>query len=383
MFTHLYYFPFLAITVLLYWLLPDQKWRTGFLCITSMFFIYYFDHHSFYMISILTITTYLTGLSIWKRKQKKIWHRTGIIGLVFVIVVFKYLGFLDTILSYLLDSFVTLPVYKFEKLLVPLGISYLVFKYISFLTDIYWGLVKPGKFINFLCYGSLFTIYVAGPIERYERIQKQLESKISFEWKYMGSAFQRIVFGLFKKLVLSNWIYHFYSPTWKAGDSHSFLIKCVGVFAFALQIYFDFSGYSDIAIGSSKMFGMNIMENFDNPYFAVNISQFWRKWHISLSDWIRDYLFFPLSQKSSALIWQLVFVPLIAMGLCGLWHGPAWHYVLWGLWHGAGISLLQIWNRIKRKKKNIIKITNQPWFTFLSILITFTFVCIGWVLFIK
>jgi D-alanyl-lipoteichoic acid acyltransferase DltB (MBOAT superfamily) len=272
-----------------------------------------------------------------------------------------------------------LPGFHFNLLLLPLGISYITFKYMSYLIDLSWGLVERGSFLDFLCYGSLFTIYVAGPIERFEKLKPQLELEAgSFEISYLAFGFRRIVFGLFKKLVLANWLGYFINPVLANGSHYSLLIKIAALFGFSLQIYFDFSGYSDIAIGSSRLFGLRIMENFANPYLAPNISQFWRRWHISLSDWIRDYLFFPLSSGKVNKIWLTLGVPLLAMGLCGLWHGSAWHYMFWGFWHGAGISVYQYWNQQKRKHKTVLKMSKQPWFQTASIVTTFIFVTIGW-----
>jgi alginate O-acetyltransferase complex protein AlgI len=152
----------------------------------------------------------------------------------------------------------------------------------------------------------------------------------------------------------------------------------LALLGYSFQIYFDFSGYSDIAIGSSRFFGIRIMENFNNPYLAPNLSQFWRRWHISLSDWIRDYLFFPLSKLSSTKLWQIFFVPVIAMALCGLWHGPSWNYVIWGVWHGMGLSVLQLWNSYKRNHKRLAKATKANWFSYAGVFMTFSFVTLGW-----
>lgn len=382
MYTSLAFYLHLAISVLIYWLIPRQIWRTAFLSLSSLVFLFRADANSVYLVLILTAVTWFFGYQIGQSVHKKTWHRIGIALLVLVLVIFKYLGWLDDILEPLLNLFSGFSGYHFDKLLIPLGLSYITFKYISYLTDIYWGLIKPGRFIDFLCYGSLFTIYVAGPIERFERLQPQINNKQIFESSFLEVGFQRIVFGLFKKLVLADWLHYFFSSTWQNLAENSFAMQIVGVLAFALTIYFDFSGYSDIAIGSSRLFGLTIMENFDNPYFAVNISQFWRKWHISLSDWIRDYLFFPLSRMNEKIVWQLIFVPLIAMGLCGLWHGASWSFVLWGLWHGVGLSALQFWGRVKRKRKDIAHLSNQPWFNRFASALTFSFVCIGWIWFI-
>jgi alginate O-acetyltransferase complex protein AlgI len=242
-----------------------------------------------------------------------------------------------------------------------------------------WGIVKPGRFIDFLCYGSLFTTFVAGPIERFERLKPQLESpRDRFQVNHLEVAFFRIVIGLFKKLVIADWMGYFINPIWQHPSEYSAIIRVAALFGYSMQIYFDFSGYSDIAIGSSRLFGLTIMENFNNPYFAPNISQFWRRWHISLSDWIRDYLFFPLSQGRSSKLWLTLFVPVIAMGLCGLWHGAAWHYMIWGVWHGIGIAIYQYWNQYKRAHKKRMGWTKAKWANNLGILMTFVYVTIGW-----
>lgn len=376
-----YFFGVLILSALIYWLLPGQKLRTIFLIIASLGFIGIYDKFAVLVIFLLTIYAYGFAYLIEKQKNKKLFHRFGIIGLVIVLSIFKYLEFFADMISNMTCFIAGLPVFHFEKLLLPLGISYIVFKYISYLTDIYWGIVRKGNFIDFLLYGSLFTIYVAGPIERFERFKPQIEAKLMFQVSFLENAFQRIVFGLFKKLVIADWIGYFITPVWENQSSYSLWIRILALLGFSIQIYMDFSGYSDIAIGSSRLLGLKIIENFNWPYLQPNISKFWRNWHISLSDWIRDYLFFPLSRLSESKPWLTIGVPLIAMGLCGLWHGAAWHFVLWGLWHGMGLAILQVWNRQKKLHKlKPIKLFNKP-FPVFGIACTFSFVTIGWLLF--
>jgi len=375
MFSDLYYFPYLIITVCIYWLLPKQSLRTAFLTLSSYGFIWYFDPKAVYVVLALTVFTYLIASWMKKSRQTGLIHKIGIIGLLLVLILFKYLGFLAGIINSLLSFFHSLPVFNIEELFLPLGISYLIFKYVSYLTDIHWKVVTKGKFLDFACYGSLFTIFMAGPIERFERLKPQLENGTAkFKREYLDFAFGRIAFGLFRKLVLADWIGYFINPVWHHPDHYSAIFRVVAFFCYSFQIYFDFAGYSDIAIGSSRLFGLKIMENFDNPYQATNISQFWRRWHISLSDWIRDYLFFPMSQNRTSKLWLTFFVPVIAMGLCGLWHDAAWQYVLWGAWHGLGISLLQYWHKYSKRNKITIPVI-------ISQAATFFFVTLGWAIF--
>lgn len=381
MFTTPIYLPVLFFCALLFWAIPKTIWRTFLLVLCSLLFIWHFDHFSAYIVFVLSVFTYIMGFAIWSSKHKKFFHIVGIIGLILILAICKYLGFLQGILNGIISFNGSFPDPKIEKILAPLGMSYIVFKCISYLTDIYWRIVKPGTFIDFLCYCSLFTIYIAGPIERFERLQKELIPFRLFDWHFAETAIKRIVIGFFKKLVLADTIYSFATPLWKDFAAQPLIFQLVGLIAYAFNIYLDFAGYSDIAIGSSRLFGIQIMENFDNPYLAVNISQFWRKWHISLSDWIRDYLYFPLSRFSSNRLWSMITVPIIAMALCGLWHGAAWHFILWGVWHGFGLAILQIFYYCKREYKSLAKLTQANWFQYCAWLLTFGFVLFGWVLF--
>jgi D-alanyl-lipoteichoic acid acyltransferase DltB (MBOAT superfamily) len=345
----------------------------------SMVFLYQYDHYSPIVILTTSVFSYVFAALIEKGKNKSFYHGTGVIALLLLLAVFKYLGFLDQTIHSLFSFVAMLPKFRIEKLILPLGISYLVFKHISFLTDVYWGLTKRGGFADFLCYTSFFPIYIAGPIERYEKFLPQISSdSIQFDKACIESSIFRVVIGIFKKLVFADWISYFIDPLWANYHSQLWYLKLIALLGYSLQIYIDFSAYSDIAIGSSKVFGFTIMENFNNPYLKPNISAFWQSWHISLSSWIRDYVFFPLSKVSSGKIWSLFFVPVIAMGLCGLWHGAAWHFVIWGIWHGMGISVFQFWSMYKRKHKEAAKMSRTAWFNYISILITFAFVTFGW-----
>lgn len=274
------------------------------------------------------------------------------------------------------------PQIRIEQILLPLGLSYLIFKLISYLTDIHWGLTSKGNLVEFFTYTSMFTIFVAGPIERFERMNPQIKNRIKFDRANVTVGFERIVLGLFKKAVIADWIGFFIHSVWENPNEFTFCVKALALIGYALQLYMDFAGYSDIAIGASRLFGIKIMENFNNPYLQQNISQFWRSWHISLSDWIRDYVFFPLSRLSGNRTYNILFVPIIAMAVCGLWHGSAWHFALWGMWHGAGIAFLQYWNAFKRKNKKLARIAKTKSFNNVSILLTFTFVTIGWLWFL-
>jgi alginate O-acetyltransferase complex protein AlgI len=375
------YYILLIASAILYWCIPKQVIRNYLLSVVSLVFIYYFDRSAAIMVVVFSVYSYLFGHLIESNKGKKVYHRIGVIGLLLVLICFKYLGFLSNILNSLNSFISSLPVFKIELVILPLGVSYIVFKHISYLTDIYWGINDKGTFIDFFLYSSLFTIFIAGPIERFSRFKVESERENTFSIVYPDEAFKRIVYGLFKKFVIADWLGFFIAPVWENSVNYSLSARALALFGYSIQIYMDFSAYSDIAIGASKLYGFKIMENFDYPYFKPNITQFWRGWHISLSDWIRDYLFFPLIPLFKNKVWHIFFVPLIAMGICGLWHGPAMHFVYWGLCHGFAISVYQVWIKIKKKNLKIAKISNTKLFNAVSIVFTFIYVSFCWIFF--
>lgn len=373
------YFMLLGISVLVYWLLPSQFLRNGALIIISFSFIYLMDKKSVFVVIGLTMFSYLAGQWIARSSKRGAVHTLCIAALLVVLILFKYLGLLTSVVNGLLSFFRQLPQFHITKLLLPLGISYIVFKHISYLTDVKWGLIEPGRLYEFLLYSSLFTIFIAGPIERFERFKPNIaEMRVRFQWKDMEYGFMRIVVGLFKKLVLADWLGYFINTAWLSPGRYGPTTSVLGIIGFSFQIYFDFAGYSDIAIGASRLLGIHIMENFNNPYLASDIGQFWRRWHISLSDWIRDYIFFPISKWNTSKFWRKICVPVIAMALCGLWHGPAFHFLLWGIWHGLGLAMLQLWNEYKRKHSTVARLAKMPWFNLASMAMTFCYVTIGW-----
>jgi len=375
------YYILLVTGAVIYWLIPRQVIRNYFLSAISLGFIYYFDRYSAVITVILSVYSYTFAGLIEKSNNKKAFLKSGITGLVLLLVFFKYTGMLNNILSYL-DSFITsLPVFNIEFILLPLGISYIVFKHISYITDVYWKINDKGKFNDFLLYSSLFTIFVAGPIERFSRFKIESGRKNEFSGMLIEESFRRIVYGLFKKFVIADWIGFFIAPVWENQGNYSAGFKILALLGYSIQIYMDFSAYSDIAIGSSRLFGFKIMENFDYPYFKPNITQFWRSWHVSLSDWIRDYLFFPLSPLFKNKIWQIFFVPMIAMGICGLWHGPALHFVYWGFCHGFAIFIYQVWVILKKKNSSLNRISGTNWFNAVSTVFTFAYVSFCWIFF--
>lgn len=384
MITSFDYFALLSGSVILYWVIPRKRLKILFLAFTSLAIVSYWDHWAGVIVVILSLFSFGIAKAIEAGKHKGIIHKCGVVALVLSLCAFKYLGFLDLTFSSLLRLIhASTSSFSINDILHPLGISYIVFKLISYITDVLWGVVKPGRYVDVLCYSSLFTIFAAGPIERFERLKPQLESdEAPFKMEFLEMGIRRIIYGLFKKLVIADWIAFFISPILKSTEEVPSTLRIIALVGFSIQIYTDFSGYSDIAIGSSKLFGLTIMENFNWPYLSTNMSKFWRRWHISLSDWIRDYLFFPLCRWSNRTVWVVFFVPVIAMGLCGLWHGASWNFVLWGIWHGLGISCAQVWSRYRKRIWSVQNRYVNAVFSFLSTVLTFAYVTVGWTFFI-
>jgi hypothetical protein len=257
MFNHYMFFPYLTITALIYWLLPSRRIRTGFLTLCSLAAIWYMDPRSVAVVIGMTVFTYLAAGWIERAKNPKLAFKTGIFWLLAIIVIFKYLGLLTATLNSLTAFASFLPAFRIEKLFLPLGISYITFKYISYLSDVRSGVVQRGRWLDFACYGSLYTIFVAGPIERFEILKPQLESEdCSFRDEYLNTALERMLFGMFKKLVLADWLALIIQPVWQSPELFSLSARVLALMGFSMQIYFDFSGYSDVAIGASRLYGI-------------------------------------------------------------------------------------------------------------------------------
>jgi alginate O-acetyltransferase complex protein AlgI len=377
------FFVALLIATALYWTLPGASTKTILLPLFSVSVIAAYDLLAGLLVIALTIVAWLFARRIEpNNRSKKLFHRAGILILLGCLLTFKY-NILELRQSLSLQPGLwTEGSLSAGNILVPLGLSYLSFKYVSYLTDVYWGVVRAGTLLEVATYGSMFTMFSAGPIERFERFLPQLEKRPSrLTAADVETAARRIAFGLFKKLALADWIGYLIDPIWHAPGEHTGPILAAALLGYSAQIYLDFSAYSDIAVGGSRLFGFSIMENFDNPYRQVNIGQFWRHWHISLSDWIRDYVFFPLGGLSRNRLWNIVVVPILAMVLCGLWHGVSWNFVVWGFWHGAGISVYQVWSARKKGRSTPASTVPPPVRRFLAWLITFAFVSAGWIFF--
>ena len=362
-------FLFLPVTVLIYYLVP-QKTRNLVLLIASLFF-YAWGEPVYVVLMILSILlNFFCGKDIGEKRADPVRAKRSLIFAVVMNVLilgfFKYYGLLMETLNVLFPYEI-----PYRELALPIGISFYTFQELSYLIDIYRGNAKPQqRLLPFALYISMFPQLIAGPIVRYVDIEAQLLNRVMSMRKF-GQGVMYFIVGFAKKVVLADSIGALYEQiTALPIGSFSVLTAWVGCLAFAFQIYFDFSGYSDMAIGLGKMFGFEIRKNFQYPYIAKNIGEFWRRWHISLGTWFREYVYIPLGGNKCPASRHLLNL-LIVWALTGLWHGAQWNFLVWGLYYGVILILERyVWGRA---------LGRLP--AFVQHIYTFVLVLIGWVFF--
>ena len=344
-------FYFLPIVLVIYYISP-KKFRNLILLISSMLF-YFFGEPKYGIIMVLSIISiYFHGIWIEKErntKYKKVPLISGIIISLAVLFYFKYFDFLIENINLFLSKKIDL-----FGIILPIGISFYTFQMISYLVDVYRGNTKVQKnFIKLATYISLFPQLIAGPIVRYSDIEKQLDDR-TYTFEKFSLGVRRFVIGLSKKVLIANILGELVKVFGMYNDETVLFYWLYGI-ANMLQIYFDFSGYSDMAIGLGKMLGFEFLENFNYPYISSTITEFWRRWHISLSSFFRDYVYIPLGgNRVSKIKW--IRNLLIVWFLTGLWHGAAWNFVIWGLMFGVLLILEKtILKNIIEKIPKVIK----------------------------
>lgn len=365
----IFIFFFLPAVLLIYYISP-RCMRNFILLISSLVFYAWGEPVYIFLMIFSIVFNYIAGRIIYKFRNFKsksmiIFTLTIIINLG-ILCFFKYYGFILTNLGMLLNVRFTQP-----KLSLPVGISFYTFQTMSYIIDVYKGIVPAQKnIISFGTYIAMFPQLIAGPIVRYEDIEDQLSlRKETFEMFCEGS--QRFIIGLAKKVLLANNI----ALLWNTVKNTPFneltvLSSWLGIIAFTFQIYFDFSGYSDMAVGLGKMFGFDLMENFNYPYISKSATEFWRRWHISLGSWFKEYVYIPLGGNRKG-IKRMYLNLLIVWFLTGFWHGADWNFILWGLYYAFFLIL---------EKTFLIKwFKNKP--PFIAHLYALLVIIIGWVFF--
>lgn len=314
------------------------------------------------LLLIITAVTYISAHLIKAQNaHKKIWLVVGLVGLLGTLFIFKYFNFFSDILGG-----------PTLELILPIGISFYVFTASGYLVDVYRGVQKIEKsFGKLALFLSFFPNVTAGPIERAKNLLPQFATKKTYTYERAVSGLQLFTFGLFKKIVIADNLGVVVDRVFSSLPDYRGLSLVVAVIFFTWQIYADFSGYTDMARGIARLLGFELMENFNAPYLATSVRDFWRRWHISLSSWFRDYVYIPLG-GSRGEVWQTCFNILVVFALTGLWHGAAWTFVLWGGLFGVALCVERL------AAAYISNIRIPKW---LSWLYTYTLVSIAWVFF--
>jgi D-alanyl-lipoteichoic acid acyltransferase DltB (MBOAT superfamily) len=338
---------FLPTVVGVYWVLP-AKWRTAFLLVASYVFYAWWDVRFLGLIVISTLVDFTVGrrlTAVSNSGLRKAWLLMSLVSNLGMLGFFKYWGFFVESTSTLLVSLGLEPNLPLLQIVLPVGISFYTFQTLSYTIDIYRRQLDPEPSLTrFALFVAFFPQLVAGPIERARNLLPQLRNlpKTPREIDWSGSL-QLIVRGLFRKVVIADGLAPLVNQVFATPDRYGSVTVAVGVVAFSLQIYGDFAGYTDIARGTARLFGVDLMENFKAPYQSRGFSEFWRRWHISLSTWLRDYLYIPLGGSRGSRF-ATARNMMVTMLLGGLWHGAAWGFVIWGGLHGAYL-MIERWAR--------------------------------------
>ena len=375
LFNSLSFAVFLPIVFAVYWILPN-KYRWAFLLAASYWF--YMSWNPKYVVLILSTTLVSYGAAILiEEKREHISPKIIVAGsTVFclgILFFFKYFNFFGETITAIAGLFsihlhpITL------NLLLPVGISFYTFQTMSYVFDVYKGRVKAERHLGiYATFISFFPQLVAGPIERTSNLLPQIKSEKKFDYELSMYGARQILWGFFKKIAVADVVAQYVDSAYADLTRCTPFDLCVAVFFFTIQIYCDFSGYSDIAIGTAKLFGINLMKNFNSPYFSTSVREFWSRWHISLSTWFRDYVYIPLGGSRCSKFRTNLNV-MITFMTSGLWHGANWTFVVWGAMHGIAQIIENVFSVKEKKKSTFGKL--------ISWILVFAFCNLAWVFF--
>lgn len=378
---------FLPVVFFLYWFVANKSLRSQniLLLLSSYFFYACWDWRFLFLLAFSTFLDYFTGIKMGNAtssRRRKFWFWLSIVVNVGFLGVFKYYNFFIESFAKAVEQIG----FQINPLLInvilPVGISFYTFHGLSYVIDIYKGKIKAERnFIDYSVFVSYFPLLVAGPIERATHLLPQIQTKRTFNYSSAVDGLRQILWGLFKKVVIADQCAIFANEVFNNPGDFNGSSLLLGAIFFAFQIYGDFSGYSDIALGTSRLFGIELLRNFSFPYFSRDIAEFWRRWHISLSTWFRDYLYIPLG-GSRVGTFSKVRNTFIIFAVSGFWHGANWTFIIWGILNAIYIMPSIIF-RTNRNNIDIVAYeTKMPSFKdFFSILFTFGLTVFAWIFF--
>lgn len=382
LFNSIEFLIFLPIVFAIYWALQKHlRWQNAFVLAASYLFYGWWDWRFLILIAFTSFLSWESGFQMIKRPgRKKLLVVLNVVVNLLILGIFKYYNFFVSSFAALFPSSGADRVLL--DMILPVGISFYTFQALSYSIDVYRGTIQPTKDpVQFFAYVSFFPQLVAGPIERATNLLPQFEKQRQFDYETAVDGIRQMLWGFFKKLVVADNCASIVDSVWgdyaSQGGSTLFVVAVL----FSIQIYGDFSGYSDIAIGTAKLFGIRLKKNFDNPYFSRDIAEFWRRWHISLTTWFRDYIYIPLG-GSRVEKWKVIRNTFIIFLVSGLWHGANWTFVAWGAYHALLFLPLILLGKNRRYRDVVAKGRMLPSVAeLLQMGMTFVLAAVGWIIF--
>jgi alginate O-acetyltransferase complex protein AlgI len=386
-FNSLLFGVFLPTVFVFYWIIFRGSLRLQNLLLLAASYLFYsvWDWRFVFLLIFSTLLDYFSGLRIAAsetNQARKFWLILSVVINLGFLATFKYYNFFIESFHNLLSLFGYDGDYWILRIILPVGISFYTFHGLSYVFDVYNRKIEPRKnFVDYAVFVSFFPLLVAGPIERATHLLPQIEKERTFDRGLATDGLRQILWGLFKKVVIADNCAEFANIIFAHPERYEGPTLWLGAVFFAFQIYGDFSGYSDIALGTAKLFGIRLLRNFAYPYFSRDIAEFWRRWHISLTSWFRDYLYYPLGGNRGTLL-QTIRNTFVVFIVSGVWHGAGWTFILWGILNAVYFMPLLISGN-NRKHLDVVA-SNRTWPTLkelMNILFTFVLTLIAWVLF--
>ena len=382
LFNSINFLLFFIVVTVAYFLIP-HRFRWLLLLLASCYFYMSFIPLYILILGFTIVIDYVAGIYLEKfsGKKRKYFLIASLIANIGVLAVFKYYNFFIDNINAMGTWWGLQGTLPYLGIILPIGLSFHTFQAMSYTIEVYRGHQKAER--NFGIYSLYVMFYpqlVAGPIERPQNLLHQFREKHTFNYDRVLAGLKLMVWGLFKKVVIADRLSLYTDAVYNNPAQHGGLTIIVATIFFAFQIYCDFSGYSDMAIGSARVMGFNLMNNFRMPYFSRSIGEFWKRWHISLSTWFKDYLYIPLGGNRVAVS-RIYFNLLLVFMISGIWHGANWTFVVWGALNGIYLIVEMLFQKIKPPYLNQPKVKSAGWYIVFSTLLTFTLTCIAWVFF--
>jgi len=373
-FNSLHYLLFFPVVTLIYFAVA-AKWRWKVLLAASLYFYFSFDFTFLALTAISIFSSFYFNLKLEEtpdENKKKLYLRLSIWISIAILALFKYYNFFAESAVQLINNFGLNASPWLIKFGLPIGISFYTFQIIGYSFDVYYGVTKAEKKLGlYSLYILFFPKLIAGPIEQSSNLLVQLQQDKNFDYARVTSGIKLMAWGLFKKVCIADRLIYFVDTVFNNPEENTGLKAIVGVYFFVFQIYADFSGYTDMAVGASRVLGFDLVRNFNRPFISQNLTEFWKRWHISLYNWFYEYIYNPLSfSLRNWKQWGIIATIFVTLGLSGLWHGAAWTFIAYGICHAIGLTTEYFLTPFREKMKNKI----HPFiYKYLSIFITFHF----------